>query len=200
VTSAAAPVLVAEFAGDDAPAPGAALVGAAAAAGASWVAISADDDLAPFRATLGAAAERGAGVFLRLRSTRALGDLEEACGGLGELTVQRLRERLLVVVETELAGRRLRTEARWAPSALTLGGPGGSLRLWFRRAFPHHLRGRADCDDLVVPADRFEVHALRERLVPGTRRRGGRVWVEGARREDLPALAGAGVHGAVLSF
>lgn len=194
------PAIVAEFGEGTSPARGAPLVEAAREAGASWVALTAGADLGGVRATVRAASERGLGVFVRLDDTRAIAGLAEACGDLGELSVPGLRDRLVVVVSSELAGRRLRGEARWAPSALALGLPDGSLRRWFRRTFPHHLRGRADCDDVVVRTDLLGILAIGDRLVPEVARRGGRVWVEGARREDLPALTASRVHGVVLSF
>jgi len=195
-----APILVAEFDESRSPPRGAPLVEAAVDAGASWVALTAAADLGGVRATIRAASDRGMGVLLRLGDTRAIDGLAEACGDLGELSVPRLRERFVVVVASELAGRRLRGEAGWAPSALALGLPASSLRRWFRRTFPHHLRGRAGCDDLVVRSGLFAVREFGEWLVPEVRTRGGRVWVEGVPRDDIDPLADAGVDGIVLDL
>ena len=192
------PVVVAEFDEDASPPRGAALAEAAQAVGAAWVAISTGADLGGVRATVRASAERGLGVFLRLTDTRAIDGLAEACADLGELTVPLLRDRVVVVVASQVAGRRLRGEAGWAPSALALGAHGNPVRRWLRRTFPHHLRGGADCDDLVVSRGLFDDTALAGSLVPGATRRGARVWVEGALDEELPSLAAARVHGVVL--
>lgn len=194
-----APVIAVELAHGDARPADAALVAAARAAGAQWIVASADDSGAALLRTVRAAAAERLGLIVRLDSTRAIEGLGAACVPLGDLSVAALRDRLLVVVARELTGKRLRGEARWAPSALAMGDDARGFRGWFRRTFPHVERGRAECDDAVVRPSMFGPATLRDRLVPEVRRRGGRVWVEGLAAGDVAAFADTGVHGVIVT-
>lgn len=191
-----APILIARFDDEHGPARGKPLVAAARDAGCSWVAIRVGESVGGLRATVEAGAAEGIGVMVELGSTLAISGLQEACAALAPLTVPALRDRLLVVVPGERFGRRMRADARWAPSALDLDGHSG-FRLRLARAFPNHHRAQADCDDLVVPHGMFEGDRLAK--IAGTLRlRGARLIVDRAPRDEAASLAARGVHGLIV--
>lgn len=180
---------------DDGLARGAACVADAAADGAGWVALRVADDVRGLGAIASAAAARRMGVIVFLDSTAALHELGGALAALGPQEPAKLRDRLLVVVPGERIGRRVRGDARWAPSALDLGAAlaGGMFARFVASRFPNHARAKADADDLVVPAGRFDA-ASAAALAAMLRRRGARLWV-------LGESAGAGAdcaHGVIL--
>ena len=190
-------LIVADFdEDDDAPRRGKSLVDAARAAGASWVAFDADADCNGLLATARAARDAGVGLLVRVGDTKSLPLLEDALADLGERSVPALRDRLLVVVATERAGKRLRTEAPWAPSAVDLGAFTGFLS-FLRRAAPNYVRAACLVDDVVLPHDLLppaRIAAVAVKL----RSRGGRLWLSGVGRDAAASLAGGPAHGLLV--
>lgn len=190
------PVLVARFPEDASPPRGRPLIDAATECGCGWVAIRVDESLGGLRATIEAAAAAQVGVLVELADTKGIAELADACAALAPLSVPALRDRLVVVVPGERHGRRLRADARWAPSALDLDGRAG-LRHRYARFAPNHHRAQADCDDLVVPAGMYDAAGL-GKLAATLKLRGARLFVAGAGRGEAAGLAARGVHGLIL--
>lgn len=159
---------------------GAEHVARAAADGADWVALRVAGDLRGLRAAAAAAGSRRIGLMLFFESSAVFPDLRAELEPLAPLDPASLRDRLLAVVPGERMGRRLRGEARWAPSALDLGAAlrGGLFARLIAGRFPNHARAQADADDLIVPAGRFGTSAG-SALADTLRRRGARLWVLG---------------------
>ena len=178
-------IVAADF-DDDRPLRGRSLVDAARAAGATWAATSIDADCTGLAPTAKAARDAGMGLLVRLTDTKAAPGLEDALGALGERSVAALRDRLLVVVSNERAGKRLRTEAPWAPSAVDLGAFAGFLS-FLRRAAPNYVRATCLVDDLIVPHDEFPPARLGA-LAAKLRLRGARLWLS-----DVPPDRVAGL-------
>lgn len=192
-------VVVLESEGDTSPRGVRALVDAARRADAAWIAISADgEDAAPVRAAWRAASDAGLGLVLRLGDTRLLADLESAIDVAGERSVPALRDRLLVVVASERAGKRLRTDAAWAPSAADLGAFRGGLLGLLRRRAPNFVRATCVADDLVVPLGLLPDDRLPP-LAAKLRSRGGRLWLSNVPQERAEALATGPWHGIVVA-
>jgi hypothetical protein len=142
-----------------------------------------------------AAHKAGRGVLFRIRDVRAIPTLAGGLGVMGGEGPAPLRGRFLAAVRDTRAGRRLRTEAPDAPSALELVGepPGVKGRLW--RRFPNLHRAAADADDLIVPADVYQQLPRRDGLAARLVRRGARLWLSEVAPGDVgawtdPALAG----------
>ena len=179
------------------PKPGRPLVDAARAAGGSWVVHSTGADLGGLRATAVAASQGGLNLMVRLGDTRTFLDIEETLAVLGELSVPALRERLLLGVADERAGKRLRTDCRWAPSAADLGTVGGGLMGALRRVAPNFVRAACDADDLLVPDGMFPRPRL-ERLAAQLRRRGSRLWIDGVPADAVEAWRGGPAYGVIV--
>lgn len=177
----AAPQVAIEFDRDDLV--GRALVDAGRRAGGSWVVLRSGADAsvarATVRATARAAHDVGVGLIVRIGDTKIIGDLEEAFAPYGDLSVAALRDRVLLVVASERSGRRVRTDARWAPTAADLGSLGAGFLRVVRRLAPNFVRGACLADDLVVPHDLFPPARLAS-VAETLSTRGGRLWVSGA--------------------
>lgn len=200
--------IVAEFEPGDARPDAAAAVAAAKSHGARFLAADVSDGdggdpeahvggrRVSSLAGLHAAAQRhGIGLFLRLTDTRAISGLAAALGAAKEDSSARLRERLVIVVEGERAGRRLRLDAPQFPSALALGPSRGRSLLGL---LPLNLqRARSDADDLVVPWGRLDAAAL-TRLRTDLARRGARLWISGVCEGDVAAATAVGAAGLVV--
>jgi hypothetical protein len=205
-----AAVLVAEFLLDGSRPTAADVVDAAVARGARFLAAdivegegeAPDAHVAGHRvsslARLHAVALRHqVGLYLRLTDTLALPGLAEALGAAKETSAAKLRDRLVVVVDGERAGRRLRLDAPQFPSAFALGAEGRKGLLRFMS--PNFQRARSDADDLVVPWGRFDARAL-TRFRTDLAKRGARLWISGVSEPDVAAASAVGAAGVVVRW
>jgi hypothetical protein len=189
--------LAAEFAPERAPPAGRALVEAAREAGAGWVVLRVGAALEGVRATGRAAEESGTGLLVFLEDTRGLADLAAALPAAAARKTAENRDRLLVVVESERAGKRLRAEVPWAPSAVDVGAIGGFARL-FRSWAPNHVRAMCLADDVLAPAGMFGEARLAA-LAAKLRLRGARLWLRDVAPQDAERLGDGPVFGLVVS-
>jgi hypothetical protein len=185
------------------------LVEAAAAAGAAFVAVDAaegDEDapeahlggrrVATIERLVAETSKRGIGLFVRLRDTPPLFGLREALGVTQGASSAASRDRLVVVVDRERVGKRLRRDAPELPSALELAS--AKPRGWKRFATPNFLRAAADADDLVVPWDGDAAAPLVARTAPLLAKRGARLWVSGLSDGDVARVGSMSVAGCVV--
>jgi hypothetical protein len=202
------PVFVADFEIGDARPSGRDLVDAAVAWGADFVAgdvVDGEDETPEVHvggrrvatlARMRSEASRGRlGLFLRLRDTLPIAAMREALGVEKGAPSAASRERLLVAVDGERTGKRLRAEAPELPSALELPVKSRGLA---RFASPNFQRAGADADDLVVPWGRADVEKLITRIAPILAARGARVWVCGLPETDRPRAERLPVAGLVV--
>lgn len=137
------------------------------------------------------------GLYLRLTDTLALSGLADALGAAKDASAARLRERLVVVVDGERAGRRLRLDAPQFPSAYAVGAEG---RKGFLRFLPPNFqRARSDADDLVVPWGRLAARAL-TKLSADLAKRGARLWISDVAEPDVGAASAVGATGVVVRW
>jgi hypothetical protein len=203
-------VLVADFVLGDARPSAADVVDAAALRGARFVAadiVDGDDETPDAHvggrrvsslARLNTVALRHqVGLFLRMRDTLALSGLGEALGAEKDVASVRLRERILVVVDGERVGRRLRREAPQFPSAFEFGA--GEKKGLLRFLPANFQRAATDADDLVVPWGRFDARSL-TKLRTGLAKRGGRLWISGVAESDVEAASAVGAAGVVVGW
>jgi hypothetical protein len=196
------PIFVADFEIGDARPSGRDLVDAAVACGAGFVAgdvMDGEDEtpevhvggtrVATLARMRSEASRARLGLFLRLHDTLPIAAMREALGVEKGSPAAASRERLLVAVDGERTGKRLRHDAPELPSALELPVKSRGLA---RFASPNVQRAGADADDLVVPWGRADVEKLIGRIAPILAVRGARVWVcglqetERVRAERLP--------------
>jgi len=192
-------VTVAEFDDDAAPPRGRSLVEAARRAGATWVVLRVGKDPGGVKATARAAQETATGLVLRVGATEVRAELEDALAPLGERAVPLLRDRLRVVAATERIGKRVRSDVKWAPSAVDVGEfHGGPLTL-LRRIAPNRVRAACVADDVVAPWDHLPAAKLTA-LAAKLATRGGRLWLSEVppEREDEVRAAVPGVHGVIV--
>jgi len=185
------------------------LVDAALACGAAFVAVDVvdGDDETPDAHVGGRrvaklerlrveAARRDVGLFLRVRDTLSVFGLRDALGVAKGVASETLRGRLLVVVDGERVGKRLRHDAPELPSALELSA--AKRRGLARLMSPNFLRAAADADDLVVLWDDGGAEKVVARIAPEFAKRGARVWITGLRDADVARAAHLPVAGCVV--
>ncbi|MCE9634867.1 MAG: hypothetical protein K8T90_04105 [Planctomycetes bacterium] len=189
--------IAAEF-DDDGPQRGRPLVDAARAVGAGWVVLRVGSTLGGLQATARAAAEGGLGLIVRLDDTGGIADLADTLHALGEQSVTALRDRLLIVVPTERIGKRLRADAKWAPSAADLATVQGSYMGFFRKFAPVYVRASCDTDDLVVPHGFFPPPKL-VKLADKLRTRGARLWIEDVPPDEVEPMRDGPAFGLIVS-
>jgi hypothetical protein len=141
---------------------------------------------------------RGLGVFARIEGTLPIPSLRDALGVAKGTSPATLRDRVLVVVDEERTGKRLRMEAPEFPSAYELRPKGDPVRGLLRFASPMWQRAAADAEDLVVPWGRLDGAKLADRYVPALRRRGARLWICGVDETTRAAAASVPAHGLIV--
>lgn len=189
-------VLAADFGDEERPRRGRTLIDAARAAGATWAVTSADADCTGLRATAKAARDSGMGLLVRIDDSKTAPGLADAIDLPGVPSVAALRDSLLVVVAKERIGKRLRTDAPWAPSAVDLGSFTGFLS-FLRRAAPNYVRATCLVDDVILPHDHLPPARLAA-LTAKLRLRGARLWLSGVGPERAAELAAGPWHGLLV--
>ncbi len=142
----------------------------------------------------------GVSLLVRVGTISALGPLAGGLGVMGAEKPAELRERYVAVVSSERLGKRLRTDAPIAPSALEVGTAGGGVRGALGRRLPNLARASAAADDLVLPlalcGGAKRVSALRATLA----RRGARLWISHVPPNEEDAARALGADGVVVRY
>lgn len=189
-------VVAADF-GSDAP-RGGALVDAARREGATWVVAELGNHAGSVRGVVRAVADAGLGLVVRVSDTRAYSGLYDAFRpAYAELSVAALRDRVVFVVATERAGKRLRADVPWAPSAADLGAIGAGLTGFLRKIAPNYVRAMCLADDVVAPHDLFDARRTDE-LAAKLRTRGGRLWLDRVPPRAVAGPASSPAHGIIV--
>lgn len=206
-------VVVADFLAGDAPGSIRHAVDFAEERGAAFVAfdvLDGDDDtpdawlgdrrVGKLAKAASEAGRAGVGLALRLRDTLAIGGLRASLGVAAGTPTPPLRERVLVIVDSDRKGKRLRREATELPSAYELEVPGVKRRGLLRFTPPNYQRATADCDDLVVPWGRIAQEKLVTRIAPDLAKRGAGLWLSEVPERELDRAKALPVAGLIVRF